>query len=150
MDSNYRDDLCEECRSETVASCISDKGKRLDSFLSEALSVTRSAAARLIEDGAVLCDGKTPNKNMKLKGNESFCVTLPEPELCEALPEDIPIDIIYEDSDIIVVNKPQGMVVHPAVGNTHGTLVNALMYHCKDGLSGIGGVLRPGIVHRID
>jgi 23S rRNA pseudouridine1911/1915/1917 synthase len=87
---------------------------------------------------------------MKLKGGEAFCVTLPAPEPCEAVPENIPIDIIYEDDDIIVVNKPQGMVVHPAVGNTHGTLVNALLYHCAGELSGIGGEIRPGIVHRID
>ena len=150
MNDAYRDELVEGAEVITVTSLPSDAGKRLDLFLSEALSVTRSAAARLITDGDVTFFGETPNKNYKLKGGESFCVTLPEPEPCEAEPENIPIDIVYEDDDIIVVNKAQGMVVHPAAGNLRGTLVNALMYHCGERLSGIGGVVRPGIVHRID
>jgi 23S rRNA pseudouridine1911/1915/1917 synthase len=127
-----------------------DAGKRLDSFISEKLSLTRSAAAKLITDGNVTLSAQAVNKNYKLKGSETFCVILPEPEPCEAAPENIPLDIVYEDDDIIVVNKPQGMVVHPAAGNPCGTLVNALMYHCGERLSGIGGVIRPGIVHRID
>lgn len=150
MNNSYLDETFEDSRSETVTSLQSDTGKRLDSFLSERLSLTRSAAAKLISDGNVTLFDKPVNKNYKLKGNESFGVVLPEPELCEAIPENIPLDIVYEDNDIIVVNKPQGMVVHPAAGNPNGTLVNALMYHCGDSLSGIGGVIRPGIVHRID
>ena len=150
MNGSYCDEIIEDGGSVTVTSLPSDSGKRLDSFLSEALSVTRSAAARLITDGNVTLLGQTANKNYKLKGGEAFSVVLPEPEPCEAVPENIPLDIVYEDDDIIVVNKPQGMVVHPACGNPSGTLVNALMYHCGDRLSGIGGVIRPGIVHRID
>lgn len=150
MNNSCCDEIFEDSRSETVTSLPCDAGKRLDSFLSEKLSITRSAAAKLITDGNVTLLGQGVNKNYKLKGNEAFLVVLPEPELCEAVPENIPLDIIYEDGDIIVVNKAQGMVVHPAVGNTSGTLVNALMYHCGESLSGIGGVIRPGIVHRID
>lgn len=150
MNGSYCDEIIEDGGSVTVASLPSDAGKRLDSFLADALSVTRSAAARLITDGNVTLSGQTTNKNYKLKGGESFSVVLPEPEPCEAVPENIPLDVVYEDDDIIVVNKPQGMVVHPAAGNPSGTLVNALMYHCGDRLSGIGGVIRPGIVHRID
>ncbi len=150
MNNSYCDEIFDDSRSETVTSLPCDAGKRLDSFLSEKLSLTRSAAAKLINDGNVTLVDKPVNKNYKLKGSESFCVILPEPEPCEAVPENIPIDIVYEDDDIIVVNKPQGMVVHPAAGNPNGTLVNALMYHCGESLSGIGGVIRPGIVHRID
>ena len=151
MEGNDR--FGEECTEIAVTSfCAADAdaGKRLDSFVSESLGVSRSAAARLIEDGSVTLDGRTVGKNYKLRGGESVEAVLPEPEPCEALPEDIPLDIVYEDADIIVVNKPQGMVVHPAPGNPSGTLVNALMFHCGDRLSGIGGVIRPGIVHRID
>ena len=128
-------------------------GKRIDAFIAENSDLTRSAASRLIEGGDVVLEGaeeKALAKNYKLRANDVLIVRLPIPEPCEALPEDIPIDVIYEDDDIIVVNKPEGMVVHPAAGNSGGTLVNALLYHCKDGLSGIGGVIRPGIVHRID
>lgn len=128
-------------------------GKRIDAFIAESSDLTRSAASRLIEGGDVVLEGaeeKALAKNYKLRANDVLIVRLPIPEPCEALPEDIPIDVIYEDDDIIVVNKPEGMVVHPAAGNSGGTLVNALLYHCKDGLSGIGGVIRPGIVHRID
>lgn len=132
----------------TVA--LSDSGKRLDAYLAENSDLSRSAAAKLIESGAVTVNGKTTEKKYALKENDKVELTLPEPEEYEALPEDIPLDVVYEDSDIIVINKPSGMVVHPAPGNYTGTLVNALLYHCKESLSGIGGVMRPGIVHRID
>jgi len=98
----------------------------------------------------VTVDGKAPAKSLKLSGGETVAVTVPEPEEAQALPEDIPLDVVYEDDDVIVVNKPVGMVVHPAPGHSGGTLVNALLHHCGDSLSGIGGELRPGIVHRID
>ena len=128
-------------------------GKRVDAFIAENTELTRSAAARLIENGDVFLkneENKPLSKNYKLRKGDELTVRMPLPEPCEAQPENIPIDIVYEDDDIIVVNKPEGMVVHPAAGNVSGTLVNALLYHCKDGLSGIGGVIRPGIVHRID
>ena len=127
-----------------------DKGTRLDQFVATNTELTRSAAARLIEDGAVTVNGKAVAKNYKIGGGDILEIILPEPEPCEALPENIPLDIVYEDDDIIVVNKPVGMVVHPAAGNPSGTLVNALLYHCGKSLSGVGGVIRPGIVHRID
>jgi len=135
-----------------LVSSPEDEGKRADAFIAEHSELTRSAAVRLIENGAVTLEGKSValSKKYKICKGDTLTVILPEPEACEALPEDIPIDIIYEDEDIIVVNKPEGMVVHPAAGNPSGTLVNALLYHCKEGLSGIGGVIRPGIVHRID
>lgn len=124
---------------------------RLDAFLAaRAPGLTRSAAARLIGEGRVLVDGKTPAKSLRLTGGETVTVTLPPPEIPQALPEDIPLDVVYEDADVIVVNKPKGLVVHPAPGHPCGTLVNALLRHCGDSLSGVGGVLRPGIVHRID
>lgn len=127
-----------------------DAGQRLDRFVSEKCNITRSLAAKLIEGGDVAVGGASPAKNYKMREGDTVTVTLPEPEPCEALPEDIPLDVIYEDGDIIVVNKPQGMIVHPATGIYTGTLVNALLYHCRDSLSGVGGVVRPGIVHRID
>jgi len=127
-----------------------EAGKRIDVFLAEKLSVSRSAAAKLVEDEDALVNGKKTAKNYKMATGDSVEVTLPMPEPSEALPENIPLDVIYEDGDIIVVSKEQGMVVHPAAGNPTGTLVNALLYHCGDSLSGIGGVVRPGIVHRID
>ncbi len=133
-----------------VTSSSLDTGKRADAFVAEKTQLTRSAAARLIENSSVLLDGKPIAKNYKIREGDTLEIELPEPEMSEAEPEDIPIDVIYEDGDIIVVNKPKGMVVHPAAGNKSGTLVNALLYHCKDSLSGIGGVARPGIVHRID
>ena len=125
-------------------------GLRLDVWLADALSITRSAAVRLIEDGGVRIDGKPVPKRLKLAGGEAVEVDEPDPVPSAAEPEEIPLDIIYEDADIIVVNKPAGMVVHPAAGNPSGTLVNALLWHCGERLSGIGGVIRPGIVHRID
>ena len=125
-------------------------GTRLDSFLSAISSLSRSAAARLTEEGAVLVDGNPKDKKYQVKAGQRVEVSLPMPEECDAKPENIPLDIIYEDSQLLVVNKPQGMVVHPAPGNPTGTLVNALLYHCGDSLSGIGGEIRPGIVHRID
>ena len=129
-----------------------EAGTRLDAYLAaaEELSLTRSAAVRLIEDGQVTVNGKKVNKKDKVKASDEICVQVPEPEMTEAVPQNIPLDIIYEDEDILVVNKPCGMVVHPAAGNPDGTLVNAILYHCGDSLSGIGGVIRPGIVHRID
>ena len=125
-------------------------GARLDVFVAASVDISRSAASRLIESGEVTVDGRARTKNYALRQGEAVEVTIPEPEPAEALPEDIPLDVVYEDSDIIVINKPRGMVVHPAAGNEHGTLVNALLYRCGDSLSGIGGVMRPGIVHRID
>lgn len=113
-------------------------------------SVTRSAVQKLIEEERVTVNGKIPSKNLKMKTGDEIVLKIPEPVLPEALPENIPLDIVYEDSDLLVVNKPKDMVVHPATGNYSGTLVNALLYHCGDSLSGINGVLRPGIVHRID
>ena len=127
------------------------KNQRLDAFLASSLDgLTRSQATRLIESGEVAVDGKFVSKSYKLAGGEDIAVTLPEPEPVEAVPQDIPLDVVYEDADVIVVNKPSGMVVHPAPGHPDGTLVNALLYHCAGTLSGIGGALRPGIVHRID
>lgn len=127
------------------------KGIRADKFLSEAIpDITRSALQGYIADGAVKVNGVAINKNYKTKIGDVISVEIPEPVELEAVAENIPLDIIYEDNDLIVVNKPKGMVVHPAAGNYTGTLVNALLYHCKGSLSGINGVLRPGIVHRID
>ena len=127
-----------------------DVGMRIDKFLAEKSGESRSFITRLIESGAVSVNGREISKNYKIGLGDTVGLSLPEPEDCEALPEDIPLDIVYEDEDIIVINKPKGMIVHPATGIYTGTLVNALMYHCKDSLSGIGGVIRPGIVHRID
>ena len=135
------------------------KNQRLDAFLASSLDgLTRSQATRLIESGEVAVNGRAVSKSYKLAGGEDVAVTLPEPEPVEAVPQDIPLDVVYEDADVIVVNKPSGMVVHPAPGHPDGTLVNALLYHCAGTLSGIGGALRPGIggalrpgiVHRID
>ena len=127
------------------------KNQRLDAFLASSLDgLTRSQATRLIESGEVAVDGRAVSKSYKLAGGEDIAVTLPEPEPVETVPQDIPLDVVYEDADVIVVNKPSGMVVHPAPGHPDGTLVNALLYHCAGTLSGVGGALRPGIVHRID
>ena len=138
-----------EFTSESVF-CAEADGDRLDKFLADHAEVSRSRAQKLIEDGCVLVNGATPQKNYKLKSGDSVSVMFPKNDECDAAPENIPLDIVYEDDDIIVVNKPSGMVVHPAPGHSSGTLVNALMFHCGDSLSGIGGVNRPGIVHRID
>ena len=128
-----------------------DRSARLDAFLAHAMEdLTRSAAAKAIEEGRVLVSGKVPSKSLKLTGNETIEFTPEEPAPIDAVPQDIPLDVVYEDDDVIVVNKPSGLVVHPAPGHPDGTLVNALLYHCGASLSGVGGALRPGIVHRID
>ena len=127
-----------------------DAGKRLDAWLAERTELTRSAAQKLVEAGWVTADGKPLAKNTRLTGRETVSVRLPEPEAVDLVPQDIPLDVVYEDDDVIVVNKPKGLVVHPAPGHPDGTLVNALLYHCGSSLSGINGELRPGIVHRID
>lgn len=121
---------------------------RLDKFISENSDISRSYAAKLAEDGCVTINGKPAQKKTKVSKGDEVIISLPEPQEIEAKPENIPIDIVYEDDSVIVVNKPQGMVVHPAAGNTSGTLVNGLLYHCS--LSSINGAVRPGIVHRID
>ena len=126
-------------------------GERIDKFLSNSIeNTTRSAVVNLIECNNVLVNGAETTKNYKLKQGDLIAVNIPKPVEYEAKAENIPLDIVYEDNDLLVVNKPKGMVVHPAPGNYSGTLVNALLYHCKESLSGINGVLRPGIVHRID
>ena len=126
-------------------------GERIDKFIADnSEGISRSYAAKLCAERRVLVEGKNADKKYKLKGGEMIEIDVPEPETVEVLPENIPLDIVYEDDDLIVVNKPQGMVVHPAAGNERGTLVNALMYHCGGSLSAINGVIRPGIVHRID
>lgn len=128
-----------------------DRGARLDAFLARAMEdLTRSTAAKAIEEGRVLVSGKVPSKSLKLTGNETIEFTPEEPAPIDAVPQDIPLDVVYEDDDVIVVNKPSGLVVHPAPGHPDGTLVNVLLYHCGASLSGVGGALRPGIVHRID
>lgn len=125
-------------------------GRRLDVFLAEKVEITRSYAATLIEEGNVLVNGKNAAKNTKLKAGNTVEITIPDPQEYTAEPENIPLDIVYEDEHLLVVNKPKNMVVHPAAGNYSGTLVNAILYHCGDSLSGINGVMRPGILHRID
>ena len=127
-----------------------DGENRLDKLISDNSELSRSAAAKLIERGLVTVNGKNADKKTVLKTGEIALVEIPEPEMRDILPENIPLDIVYEDDDLLVVNKPKGMVVHPAAGHFSGTLVNALMFHCKDSLSGINGEIRPGIVHRID
>lgn len=127
-----------------------DEGSRIDVCAAKAADVTRSRAAALISDGNVLINGKPAAKNCRVRSGDAVVVNIPPPEAYNIAPENIPLDIVYEDGDLLVVNKPKGMVVHPAAGNYCGTLVNALMYHCGDSLSGINGVTRPGIVHRID
>ena len=135
----------------TLLCTAEDCGKRIDKYISDnAEMLTRSAVQGLIGKNAVTADGKAVSKNYKIRGTETIEVEIPDAEPMDAIPENIPLDIVYEDDDLLVVNKPKGMVVHPAHGNYHGTLVNALLYHCGDSLSGINGVIRPGIVHRID
>jgi len=124
--------------------------ERLDSFIARSLrEVTRSTVQRLIEEGLVTVDGASSKASLKLRGGERITVLIPPPKMAEAVAEEIPLEVLYEDGDLVVVNKPPGMVVHPGAGTSGGTLVNALLAHCRD-LSGIGGTLRPGIVHRID
>jgi 23S rRNA pseudouridine1911/1915/1917 synthase len=128
-----------------------DAGARLDAYLASALEgETRSSVQRRIEEGRVIVNGAKASKNHRLKEGDEVRVSLPPPKESAVLPQDIPLDIVYEDEALLVVDKPKGMVVHPAAGNEDGTLVNALLYHCGDSLSAIGGVIRPGIVHRID
>ncbi len=131
---------------------VCTESMRVDKYVagSGEINLSRSAAALLIDEGKVTVNGKTVNKKYKLSINDIIDVCIPDPVPYEAKAENIPLDIVYEDDDLLVVNKPKGMVVHPAAGNYNGTLVNALLYHCGDSLSGINGVLRPGIVHRID
>ncbi|MCI7473028.1 MAG: RluA family pseudouridine synthase [Clostridiales bacterium] len=126
-------------------------GERADQFLARMLpELTRSAAQRLLEEGAVTLNGLPVKKNYKTNAGDELVLALPDPAPIDVLPQDIPLDVIYEDDDVIAVNKPVGLVVHPAAGHPDGTLVNALLYHCGNSLSGINGELRPGIVHRID
>ena len=126
-------------------------GERADAALARlAPDLTRSAAQRLLEEGRVLREGRPLRKNDKLQAGDVLALDLPEPQPVALEPEDIPLDNVYEDNDLLVINKPKGLVVHPAAGHWSGTLVNALLYHCRDSLSGINGELRPGIVHRID
>ncbi len=148
------DDAGGDARAEILTVPAELAGERLDRVLSELAGLTRSAAVRLIESACVSLSsgGKAvvPDKKTRVRVGDALTVTHPAVAEADALPEDIPLDIVYEDGDIIVINKPVGMVVHPAPGNETGTLVNALLYHCGEGLSGVGGVRRPGIVHRID
>jgi 23S rRNA pseudouridine1911/1915/1917 synthase len=134
-----------------VLEVLSDSPVRLDKYIGDNVEqLSRSAAVALIEQGLITIGGNPVNKKTTVKSGDKVEITFPEPVLDKAVPQDIPLDIVYEDDDLLVVNKPKGMVVHPAAGNTDGTLVNALLFHCGDSLSGINGVLRPGIVHRID
>ena len=126
-------------------------GERLDAFLARSLpEISRSAAQKLIEEGNVLRNGKTPKKNDKLNQGDEISVTIPEPKAVDIVPTEMNLDIVYEDEDVLVINKPKGLVVHPAAGHQDDTLVNGLLYAMGDDLSGINGELRPGIVHRID
>ena len=126
-------------------------GQRIDRFLSgEDTGLSRSALQALVAEGHVQCNGKAVAKSLKLKAGDTVLLEIPDAKPIEAVPQDIPLEIVYEDAHLLVVNKPKGMVVHPAPGNPDGTLVNALLWHCKGSLSGIGGEIRPGIVHRID
>ena len=124
---------------------------RVDVFLAGCLpELTRSAVQRLLAEGGVTCGGAPVRKNARTEAGAVYAVTLPEARPVETAAQDIPLDIVYEDGDVLVINKPKGLVVHPAAGHEDGTLVNALLYHCGDSLSGVGGERRPGIVHRID
>ncbi|WP_419872896.1 RluA family pseudouridine synthase [Candidatus Pristimantibacillus sp. PTI5] len=147
MNSNlYNEDLLEWTAEAEQA------GERVDKFITDMIdeqSVSRTQVQEWIKDGAVLVDGKVAKANLKIVEGNHVVLQIPEPEEAAIVPENIPLEVIYEDSDLIVINKKRGMVVHPAPGHSSGTLVNALMHHCKD-LSGINGMIRPGIVHRID
>ena len=139
-----------EAKSFSIQVSEKDQGIRLDQFLAGSdLNLSRSQAKKLIETGNILLNQKPTKASAHLKGGDRISGTFPQPEPLPLKPEPLPLDIIYEDSSIIVIDKPSGMVVHPAYGNPSGTLVNALLYHCKD-LTGINGILRPGIVHRLD
>ena len=127
-----------------------ESGDRVDALLARTSGLTRSAVQRLIEQGAVLLFGEPVKKNYKCAAGDEFELTLPPPADTPLIAQNIPLDAVYEDGDVIVINKPRGMVVHPAPGHPDGTLVNALLYRCGDSLSGVGGEKRPGIVHRID
>ncbi len=137
--------------SEHIEITAEESGERIDALLARLVpELTRSAAQRLLEEGLVTLGGVPVKKNRRTEPGEVYAALLPEPELPEPEPQDIPLDIVYEDADAVVVNKPRGMVVHPAPGHPDGTLVNALLWHCGASLSGVGGERRPGIVHRID
>ena len=130
---------------------VEQGGERIDRFLSEEIAdLSRSYIQKLLKEGSISVNGKAVKANYKVNAGDEILVEIPEPEMPDILPEDIPLDILYEDDDILIVNKPKGMVVHPAPGHYSHTLVNAVLYHCGSRLSGINGVLRPGIVHRID
>lgn len=135
---------------EKIVLAVARDGERLDKFLADHSPISRAMAAKLTESGVVFVDGTAQVKKYLLKAGQTVTFELPDLEPCAAKPEDIPLDIVYEDDWLLVVNKPRGMVVHPAAGNIDGTLVSALLAHCGDSLSGINGVVRPGIVHRID
>lgn len=137
--------------SEHIEITAEESGERIDALLARLVpELTRSAAQRLLEEDLVTLGGVPVKKNRRTEPGEVYAALLPEPELPEPEPQDIPLDIVYEDADVVVVNKPRGMVVHPAPGHPDGTLVNALLWHCGESLSGVGGERRPGIVHRID
>ena len=126
-------------------------GQRIDKWLSENIEdLSRSSVQKLLKENNILINSHAVSKNYKLRADDIIDINIPEPELLDVTPQNIPVDIVYEDDDLLVVNKPKGMVVHPAAGNPDGTLVNALLYHCEGRLSSINGVIRPGIVHRID
>ena len=136
---------------ENIEIIAAESGTRIDAWLSVNVpDLTRNAAQRLLTDGMVLVNGKPPKKNYKISAGDAVIITIPDIAEVPLVPQNIPLDIVFEDEDVVVVNKPRGMVVHPAPGHPDGTLVNALMYHCGDSLSGVGGEKRPGIVHRID
>lgn len=136
---------------EIITICAKESGERIDALLARLIEgMSRSAAQKLLDEGLVFLAGQPVKKNYKCHSGDTFSVAMPEPEPTELVAQDIPLDIVYEDSDLVVVNKARGMVVHPAAGHPDGTLVNALLWHCGESLSGIGGEKRPGIVHRID
>ncbi len=138
---------------ESFEYCVTDEyeGLRIDKLISELIdSLSRTYIKKLIDEKKVFCNGKNVKASFIVSEGDNICMDIPPVEVPEILPEDIPLDILYEDSDVIIVNKPKDMVVHPAAGHYNGTLVNAVMFHCRDNLSGINGQLRPGIVHRID
>ena len=150
-DGLFEIDASPEC-GEVVTAVVGEAqaGMRADAAAAELFGISRSQAARLIESGEITVDGRRAAKKDALAAGQTLEMTVPEAAPCEAQPEDIALDVVYEDADVIVINKPSGMVVHPAPGHETGTLVSALLFHCGDSLSGVGGVMRPGIVHRID